>query len=46
MPDAVNQKQEEHFRKITKMIEADEDEKRWEKRLKKVVKPKPSEKGQ
>ncbi len=36
-----DRKQAEKFKDAAHKVEADEDEKRWEKRLRKVAKPKP-----
>ncbi|MEE9434312.1 MAG: hypothetical protein V3V15_08750 [Sphingorhabdus sp.] len=41
MKEAVDEKQIDRFKKIARMIEADESEANWDKRLKKVAKPKP-----
>ncbi len=38
-------KQSDKFKQAARDLEADENEKRWNERLKKVVKPKPSENG-
>ena len=42
MPETIDKSQVERFRKITQMIECDEDETRWDKRLKKLAKAKPA----
>lgn len=40
--DSQRQPQSEKFKEAARELEADEDEKLWEERLKKVAKPKPS----
>lgn len=38
---ATKKTQAEKFKELARELEADEDEKRWDERLKKVAKPKP-----
>jgi hypothetical protein len=40
MDDQVDYSQVERFRELARMMECDEDEKHWDERLKRVVKPK------
>lgn len=42
----MNEKQSEKFKKLAREMECDDDEKRFEERLKKIVKRKPDEKEQ